>query len=76
LGSAAIIGEMVSAMTTTERENTALIMTDVQMLQPLITLFVSGLFFDEAIGLLDFTVCLLLIGIVLYCRRTPFSNAQ
>jgi drug/metabolite transporter (DMT)-like permease len=46
------------------------------LLQPLITLFVSGLFFDEAIGILDFTVCLLLIGIVLYCRRTPFSNAQ
>lgn len=46
------------------------------LLQPLITLFVSGLFFDEAIGILDFTVCLLLIGIVLYCRRMPFSNAQ
>lgn len=45
------------------------------LLQPLITLFVSGLFFGETVGILDYTVCLLLIGIVLYCRRMSFSNA-
>jgi drug/metabolite transporter (DMT)-like permease len=44
------------------------------LLQPLITLFVSGLFFGESVGLFDYTVCLMLIGIVLYCRRTPISN--
>ncbi len=46
------------------------------LLQPLITLFVSGLFFGESVGLFDYTVCLMLIGIVLYCRRTPISSLQ
>lgn len=50
LGSAAIIGEMVSAMTTTERENTALIMTDVQMLQPLITHIQEDVDINVAMG--------------------------
>jgi drug/metabolite transporter (DMT)-like permease len=44
------------------------------LLQPIITLFVSGLFFSESVEIIDYTVCLMLIGIVLYCRRTPISN--
>ncbi|MEY3724503.1 MAG: hypothetical protein RLZZ365_438 [Pseudomonadota bacterium] len=45
------------------------------LLQPLITLFVSGLFFGESVGIIDYTVCLMLIGIVLYCRKTPISKS-
>ena len=46
------------------------------LLQPLITLFVSSLFFGESVGLFDYTVCFMLIVIVLYCRRTPISSLQ
>ena len=44
------------------------------LLQPLITLFVSFLFFGEAVGVIDYLVCFLLIGIVLYCRKTPITS--
>ncbi len=50
LGSAAIIGEMVSAMSLEDREKTALIMTDVQMLQPLITHIQEDVDINVALG--------------------------
>ncbi len=50
LGSAAIIGEMVSSLSIEEREKTALVMTDVQMLQPLITHIKEDVNINVALG--------------------------